>query len=151
MSKKIITCTSQGIRESISGGAQSIPSSAEFRLSGAALVENTTYVAAAATGTLTTETVAVTLGGGLIVLPASPTVGQRVTVFVSDATPGTPATGVSASHTIGDSGALGINLSSSNITIQRDFYFLSANGVQTWLTPSANADGPFGLTGTYTF
>lgn len=149
MSKKIVTVTRQGVRESISGNAQELPSSAEFRVGEAVLVPPTTYVATSQTGTLTNESIVTVFGASVVALPEAPVVGQKVTL-IGALTPGT-AFGLTASHSINFLGPLGINMSSSYENFSRDFTFVTNGNLSIWVTPVALVDGPLGLTGTYTF
>ena len=149
MSKKIVTITKQGVRESISGNSQQLPSSAELKFQNTALIQDVLAVAQGATGTVSTEAFVQATGRSLVVLPASPTSGQRVLVAGSGA-PGS-AIGVSASHFIANplSTEYAMDVSSSNYGFIRSFNFVSAGGGSAWLTEDNG--GGAGTTGSYSF
>lgn len=150
MSKKIVKITKEGVRESISGNAQELPSSAEFQLDGASFVQDTLTVAQNATGTVTNESLVHAVAPCVVILPSNPTAGQKVTILNTGDIIGRPV-GVSASHvfTGGNGGDLAIDVSGTSSTdAVRDFYFVSF-GLSAWVT--GDQGGAAGLTGSYTF
>lgn len=150
MSKKIIRCSKEGVRESISGNNQELPSSVEFQLDEAAFIENHLDVAVDATGTVVNHSLVSVRPPALVVLPARPTNGMKVTVFVGNSV--TEPIGISASHSVTPAGDLGMNFSGS--FAKRDFHYTTAWG---WNSGGQGADTPDGivclggLTGSYTF
>ena len=147
MSKKIVKITKEGVRESISGNAQELPSSAQFKLEGVEFVQDVLSVVSEATGTVGSESLVFAISPAVVVFPENPTSGQKITVV---ATVGSgPSVGVSASHNVdGLKKAIAFGPQNSFSAV-RSFYFIEFGGQTMWI--SGDQGGVGGLTGSYKF
>ena len=147
MSKKIISVTSKGVRESVSGDSRALPTSAELKLE-TSKVESLLSVSSLQTGTLSSHSAVLAGTPSVVILPSEPTLGQRVTVLVG----GGQAMGISSSaYPINDTTVYAIKLtpSSGQNGAVRDFFFIQVAGEDLWLTPGSGS--VVGTTGSYTF
>lgn len=150
MSKKIISITKEGVRESISGNAQALPSSAELRFDGAALVESVLDIAEATTGSVAGHSFVVLNGAGVVVLPANPTSGQKVTVY--SMAPVQAGVSASHAHNLGPTLGIGVTAIQSGTTsngFMREFLFHSSSliGPRWWSVDGVGS----GASGSYAF
>lgn len=140
MAVRTITFGNTGVVDS--GSADGKATSTETHIVfGGAIYENALFVTTATTGTVAGESIVFVDAPALVVLPASPTAGQKITIVSYDGT--TNPIGVTGSHNI--NGAAGKNFSGSYAV--RDFYYV--RGATGWVCGATGGMG--GTVGAFTF
>lgn len=141
MAVRTITFGNTGVVDSGSADGRSRATETHIVIDGA-FMENVLIVAQASTGTIVDHTLALVDAPALVVLPASPTAGQKVTIMSVDGS--TNAIGVTGSHNV--NGAAGKNISGAAYAT-RTFWFV--NNTIGWVGGATGGMG--GTVGAFTF